>query len=89
MFIKEKDAEKLFQGQKRDADCPRPLPSRASHPGTQDGPGEMEPRPGFPELPRQAKADLVRCFSRGATLLLVFKLPTQIKQNAALSGMLV
>ena len=45
--------------------------------------------PALPRLPRQAEADLVRRCSHGATPLLVLILPTQIKQNAAPSGVLV
>lgn len=45
--------------------------------------------PVLPTLPRQAEADLVRRCSHGATPLLVLTLPTQIKQNASPSGVLV
>lgn len=88
MFIKEKDAE-AFQGQKKDADGPRPLLSGASRPGGR-GPGEESPPgPVLPGFPRQAEPDLVRHCSHGASPLLVLTLPTQIKHNAAPSGVLV
>lgn len=49
----------------------------------------VHPGPVLPGFPRQAEPDLVRHCSHGASPLLVLTLPTQIKHNAAPSGVLV